>query len=402
MCYLCILFPHVVKKYLKYLQAFNRNSIILLAVFLFTVLVILFSFYSILILYYWQSWRSIPAFRARRINTHIQVSVIIPARNEEHQLPGLLQALQQQTYPRESFEIIVVDDHSTDSTAAVATQFPGVKLIKLKDNGINSYKKRALETGIAAAGGELIVTTDADCIPPAEWLQEIVSLKEESNAGFIVAPVVFTSDYSFLQVFQALDFMILQGITGASVHKKIHAMCNGANLAYERKLFYEVSGFAGIDHIASGDDMLLMHKIAKRYPGRIQYLKSKTATVSTKPMFTWKLFFNQRIRWSSKATHYSDKGMFFVLLLVYLFNLSFLVLLVLGFVNSFYWQLFAGAWLAKTIVELPFVFSVAGFFNKRPLIKYFFFLQPVHIFYTIISGLLGQIGTYEWKGRIVK
>ena len=133
---------------------------------------------------------------------------------------------------------------------------------------INSYKKKAIETGIAAASGELIVTTDADCIPPPDWLQTIVAFKEKTNAVFIAAPVVFNCNSSIVQVFQAMDFMVLQGITGASVYKKMHSMCNGANLAYERKVFYEVNGFAGIDHIASGDDMLLMHKIAKKYPGK--------------------------------------------------------------------------------------------------------------------------------------
>src|ERR1700741_4803978 len=111
-----------------------------------------------------------------------------------------------------------------------------------------------------------------------------------------------------------MDFLVLQGITGASVTKKIHSMCNGANLAYEKKIFYEVNGFAGIDHIASGDDMLLMHKIAKIYPGRIGYLKSTEAIVNTQPMATWPDFFNQRIRWASKATHYNDKRIFWVLL----------------------------------------------------------------------------------------
>jgi cellulose synthase/poly-beta-1,6-N-acetylglucosamine synthase-like glycosyltransferase len=179
-------------------------------------------------------------------------------------------------------------------------------------------------------------------------------------------------------------------------------MCNGANLAYERQLFYDVDGFTGIDHIASGDDMLLMHKIAKKYPGRIHYLKSADAIVSTQPMSTWKHFFNQRIRWASKATHYDDKKIFWVLLLVYLFNFTFLVLLVAGFWLTVYWFVLAGLWIGKTIVELPFINSVARFFDKRALLKYYFFFQPLHIFYTLISGLLGQFGKYEWKGRKVR
>ena len=178
-------------------------------------------------------------------------------------------------------------------------------------------------------------------------------------------------------------------------------MCNGANLAYQRKVFYDVNGFSGIDHIASGDDMLLMHKIWNEFPGKVHYLKSKEAIISTRAMKTWKDFFKQRIRWASKARHYGDKRIMPVLILVYLFNLCFLALVIAGFFCYYYWLYLGGLWLAKTIIELPFVFSVASFFNKQSLLKYFFFFQPLHIFYTIVSGLFGQFGKYEWKGRRV-
>jgi poly-beta-1,6-N-acetyl-D-glucosamine synthase len=294
-----------------------------------------------------------------------------------------------------------VDDHSTDSTSEIVKGYPGVTLLKLEEEAMNSYKKKAIEKGIAAARGDLIITTDADCIPPSAWLQTLVCFKQQTNAAFIVAPVVFECNTEIVQVFQAMDFMVLQGITGASVFKNLHSMCNGANIAYERKLFYAVNGFAGIDHIASGDDMLLMHKIAKQYPGRIKYLKSTDAVVSTKPMESWSSFINQRIRWASKAMKYDDKRIIWVLLLVYLFNLFFLVLLIAGFWNNFYWIFFVIGWVLKTMVELPFFYSIAEFFGKKWAIKWFFFFQPVHIFYTIISGLFGQFGKYEWKGRRV-
>ena len=361
----------------------------------------LFVCYSILILYYWRSWKSIPDFIPAAETSSIPVSIIIPARNEEKNIGLLLQALQGQTYPEDLIEIIVVDDHSEDTTAEIVVKFPGVKLLKLEADTINSYKKKAIEKGITAASGSLIVTTDADCVPPSAWVQTIVSFKEETGAAFIVAPVVFDCNSEVVQIFQAMDFMVLQGITGASVNKKVLSMCNGANLAYERKVFYEVNGFSGIEHIASGDDMLLMHKIAQKYPDRIHYLKSTDVIVSTRPMRSWSSFFNQRIRWASKALYYHDKRIFWGLLLVYLFNLSFLVLLVAGCWNPFYWLIFLVAWILKTAVELPFFYSVAGFFNKRWAIKWLFLFQPVHIFYTTISGLFGQIGKYEWKGRKV-
>lgn len=365
------------------------------------IITFLFVCYSILILYYWLSWKNIPDFIITNPVQAIKVSVIIPARNEEKNIGRLLKMLQSQTYPVDHLEIIVVDDHSSDKTAEIVLQFPFAKLIRLEDEEINSYKKKAIETGIAAAKGELIVTTDADCLPTEKWIETIVAFKENTGAVFIVASVVFDCNKQPLQLFQAMDFMVLQGITGASVHKKIHSMCNGANLAYERKVFYEVNGFAGIDKIASGDDMLLMHKIARKYPDNIQYLKSADAIVSTTPMQTWSTFFNQRIRWASKALYYDDKSIFWVLLLVYLFNLSFLILFVAGFWNYTYWLFLLILWGLKTLVELPFFYSVATFFKKEWAVKLFFFFQPLHILYTIISGLFGQFGKYEWKGRKV-
>ncbi len=353
-------------------------------------------------IYYWLNWKAIPEFMPFQSERLTRISVIIPARNEEMTIPVLLQSLQAQTYPKNLFEIIVIDDSSIDKTVEIVKKIPDVKLIQLKEDNINAYKKKAIETGIALSKNEWIVTTDADCIVPSEWLNHIAAMKEEKSSAFIAAPVMHKNDNSLLQVFQSLDFLVLQGITGVSVHKNSLTMCNGANLAYERKIFDEVNGFAGIDTIASGDDMLLMYKIWKKHPQSVHYLKSKAAIVVTEPAKSWKIFFNQRIRWASKATHYEDKRIFAVLLLVYLFNLSFPALLIAGFWNYHYWIYCAGLWVAKTIIEFPFVAEVASFFGKSSLLKYFFFLQPVHIFYTIISGLFGQFGKYEWKGRKVR
>ncbi|MEI9807282.1 MAG: glycosyltransferase [Bacteroidota bacterium] len=366
------------------------------------IIIPLFILYSILIIYYWQSWLSIPVFIPSQKRFQTKISVIVPARNEENNIGALLTALLQQTYPKELFEVIVIDDDSEDSTAAIVKQYSNVKLLQLKDDTTNSFKKKAIENGIAAATGEWIVTTDADCLPPENWLQTIAACQEEKQAVLIAAPVVISCNSSIVQIFQALDFMVLQGITGAAVYKKKLTMCNGANLAYEKKVFYEVNGFAGVDHIASGDDMLLMHKIWKKYPANVHYLKSKEAIVSTRPVKTWKAFFQQRIRWASKAKQYEDKRILPVLLLVYFFNLSFIVLVVAGFADHRYWLTLLLMWLLKTIVELPFFYSLTVYFNKQWAVKWFLLFQPVHIIYTIISGLFGQFGKYEWKGRKVR
>lgn len=363
---------------------------------------ILFTVYAALVLSFWIGWRKTPFFMPAGADTPITFSLIIPARNEEATIGKLLAAIADQDYPSDRFEVIVVDDHSTDSTAGIVKSFSNTRLLQLKDDEINSYKKKALEQGIHAAGNEWIVTTDADCIPQQSWLSTLASFIQQTNAVFVAAPVSMNADSSILQAFQAIDFMILQGITGASVEGKKLSMCNGANLAYRKEVFKEVNGFQGIDDIASGDDMLLMHKIWKRYPDRVRYLKSDRAIVSTEPMTTWRGFINQRIRWASKATRYDDKLILPILLLVYLFNLSFIVLAVAGFWHRDYWLWLAPGIVAKTIVELPFYITLSAFFRRNWPATLFLAFQPLHILYTVISGLFGQFGKYEWKGRRVK
>jgi cellulose synthase/poly-beta-1,6-N-acetylglucosamine synthase-like glycosyltransferase len=277
--------------------------------------------YGILILFYREGWKETKIYNNEDKDPSTKISVLIPARNEEENIGKLLSSLEKQNYAPHLFEVIVVDDHSTDNTVAVVNTYSFAKLMRLEFDNINSYKKKAIETGIAAASGDLIVTTDADCIVPGNWLKTIVCFKEKTNSVFIAAPVVLEYGANLLQTFQALDFLVLQGITAASAQKRIHNMCNGANLAYERKIFIEVNGFAGIDHIASGDDMLLMQKIAQRFPAKVSYLLSKDAIVTTKAAKTWKEFFSQRIRWASKATDYNDIKIFSTLFLVYFLRL---------------------------------------------------------------------------------
>ena len=373
--------------------------------FLFFLLMVV---YAVLISYYHSAWNKLPEFVLPEKQTSVFISVIIAARNEEKNIQSLLQSLHNQQYPKELYEVIIIDDHSTDNTWPLLQelhfeqlQLKPLQLKEFVDNAsaIASYKKKSIETGINAATGKLIVTTDADCRFTPLWLQTIASFYEANEAKFIAAPVTFYNQASLLSVFQTLDFLTLQGITAASVYKRFHSMCNGANLAYERSAFYEVDGFNNIDAIASGDDMLLMHKIFKQYPNQVFYLKNPLAIVTTEPAANWKQFFHQRIRWASKADRYDDKRIFWVLLLVYLLNVCFLAGAVASFWNNTWLMLVLLLLLAKVLIEFPFVNSVAIFFGQQKLMKYFPFLQPLHIGYTIIAGWLGKFGHYEWKGR---
>ena len=178
-------------------------------------------------------------------------------------------------------------------------------------------------------------------------------------------------------------------------------MCNGANLAYKKEVFFKVGGFEGIDKLASGDDMLLMQKIQAQYPDEIAFLKSKEVIVNTAPAETLKDFMNQRIRWASKTGSYTDKKIISVLLLVYLLNVWVLFLGILSCFFSEALSIFIISLLLKTLAELLFMFPVSRFFGKEKQLWWFLPAQPFHILYTVIAGWLGQFGSYQWKGRKV-
>jgi cellulose synthase/poly-beta-1,6-N-acetylglucosamine synthase-like glycosyltransferase len=362
--------------------------------------------YAGVLAYYYRGWKALKEYVPATGST-LKISVIVPARNEEKNLPKLLEALLAQTYSKEFFEVIVVDDFSTDDTSRSVKEFAAhhsqlrIKLIQPQGDGASSSKKKAVAAGVEQAWGEMIVATDADCEPGPRWLETLASFADEKEACFIAGPVRFRYGGRVLEVFQALDFLMLQGITAASVGSGFHDMCNGANLAYRKKSFADVNGFSGIDHVASGDDMLLMYKIRMSNPEHVFYLKNRDAIVETEPMATWKEFIHQRKRWASKSLVYQDWRIKAVLALVYLFNCLFPVIMVFALLEHCYgWMLllllmFAG----KILAEMFFLIPVAGFYNSRGLLKYFVLFQPLHILYTMSVGFLSQLGKYEWKGR---
>jgi cellulose synthase/poly-beta-1,6-N-acetylglucosamine synthase-like glycosyltransferase len=402
-------------------------------IFLFTLIgCCLFVVYGALIDFYRRAWIAIPEFDASGKTSHTRISVLIPVRNESANITHCIESLSFQSYPKHLFEVIVIDDHSTDGTPAIVMglHHPGLALSCTQLSGVTdqqpiAYKKFAIETGVRASKGELIVTTDADCWFHPAWLATLAAFYEEKHAKFIAAPVRIGDPAPIrrhprmtasqipstsgarstrptphlLSIFQTLDFITLQGITGASVYKKFHSMCNGANLAYEKRAFFEVDGFSGIDAIPSGDDMLLMHKIYNKYPDEVFFLKSAQAIVSTRPETSWKGFIHQRVRWASKADRYDDKRISRVLLLVYIVNLMFAALPVAACWNAWWLLLLVIGLLTKTMLEFTFVYTVAGFFDQQALMRWFPLMQPFHIIYTVVIGWMGKFGSYRWKDR---
>lgn len=380
--------------------------------FFIAVFLVLMILYAVIIDSYRRAWNRIPGHTPSSQDPTSFVSVIIALRNESKNVNRLLDCLSAQRFPSHQVEYILVDDFSDDDTADRIRAYKGraarqIVFISLQEefgseNNIRSHKKKAIETGINKSRGSIIVTTDADCCFGPDWLFMLISYFEQKQAHFVAAPVKISPVQDFLGIFQALDFMSLQGITGAVVSTNKMTMCNGANLAYSKKAFLEVNGFEGIDDIPSGDDMLLMYKIYRRYPENVFYLKDPAVIVDTGAETSWKGFFQQRIRWASKATHYDDKRIFYVLLLVYFVNLCFFVLAISAFFKASFAFFLMLLFVAKLLIEFPFVNAVSIFFGQQSLMKYFMLLQPLHILYTLVAGWLGRFGSFEWKGRTIR
>jgi cellulose synthase/poly-beta-1,6-N-acetylglucosamine synthase-like glycosyltransferase len=372
-------------------------------------LVLIFLAYIFLILVYHQGFERTLVI-PNETRGHTSVSIVIPVRNESANIAALLEDIKEQNYPRELYEVIVVDDHSTDDTLPILKQFKGSNLdfplhiLELSDATVQqAYKKAAIEMALREAKGTLIVTTDGDCRVPSNWLQSFVSCYEKEHCKLMTGPVRF--DYkagSLVEEFQALDFVCMMGITAGAIQTRLHHMGNGANLCYERAAFDAVGGYRGNTDYASGDDLFLMHKVAAKYPIQIRFVKNIEAQVVTKPQENWSTFLQQRLRWSSKSTAYQEKQMTYILGLVYLVNLLTPFVLLGGLFYAPARVPLLGILFMKWFVDLRFLHTVCGYFNMRRLLRSIIPIGILHILYIVGVGTLGTFVSFDWKGRKIR
>lgn len=354
-----------------------------------------------------RGWAKIKPFKRNLTKAHTPVSIIIAARNEEEKIGKTIDDILAQDFDSDLVEVIVIDDHSTDSTAAIVSSYAaqGIKLIRLNESpALNSYKKKAIQTAIGTASGELIITTDADCRMGPYWLATVVNYYETHHFKMISSPVAYFDEKNFLEYAQALEFSFLIGLGASTIGNKSPSTCNGANLAYQREAFYEVGGFKGIDELASGDDELLLHKMAALYEDKIGFLKNNDAVVYTHAKPTIAEFIQQRKRWASKSTRYKERSVIILGVSVWLFNLSILVNVGLAviFPSSNSLNFLVIQLVVKLIFESMFLSSITNFFKRKLLLVLLPVVTLLHVIYVVYIGVAGNSGHYNWKGRMVR
>lgn len=361
--------------------------------------------YASLVFFLRTGWQKIPYYTPHLFKPHTKVSVLIAARNEAESIHLTIEDIINQNYPAELFELIIVDDHSTDNTSEIIASYAhkGVKLIQLNERkALNSYKKKAITEAINVASGELIVATDADCRMGKNWLMNVVGLYQEKNYNLISSPVVYFEEKSLFERLQTLEFLYLIGLGAAGIGNKMPSTCNGANLAYKKEVFFELGGFKGIDDLASGDDELFLHKVAHAYPGTIGFCKAYDACVYTHAKASVKEFIQQRRRWASKSVKYKDKKIIVLAVCMWLFNISLALNFVLACFYPDFLKLVTIQFLIKFCAEVFFLESLVSFAKRKDLLINLTYLTFIHVVYLIYIGIMGNAGKYNWKGRMVK
>jgi poly-beta-1,6-N-acetyl-D-glucosamine synthase len=387
--------------------------------------IILAAAYLLINANYIRTWASLPTNYYLPPQATATATIVVVARNESQGIERLLLALSSQDYPAELYQIIVVDDDSQDDTAAlvlaVAARCPAgaapIRLLHLSDylaqtdaQNTIAFKKKAIAYALQESQSDWIVCTDADCEMGAQWLSAMLAAGETTHAAAVLAPVLFeqgNANTSFiLRRFQQLDLLGMMVITAVGVKWGAH-LANGANLAYRRSAFETVGGFAGQENMASGDDMLLLHKIAAKCPdpNAICFVLHPLATVTTALKTTWRSLWAQRLRWATKSRSYNQKKLILILATVWLFSFSLFCTLVFA-LSSWsidYLYLFIFQAVIKLTADYFLLRTAADFFARRSWLKAFLVAVWLHWAYILLVGAFANfVKKYEWKGRRVQ
>ncbi len=367
------------------------------------ILFLILTIYVVFILQLILGFNKVKSFERTNEEPITTFSIIVPFRNEEKNLPKLLKSISKLNYPKELFEIIMVDDFSKDNSERVYIKWRmenGLIETTLLENLrlSNSPKKDAISRAVPIIKHEWIITTDADCIVNKNWLLTLDNYIQKNNTKMIVGAVVYQTKNNWFHHFQQLDLLSLQGTTIGSFGNRNPFMCNGANFAYTKKFFHELGGFGGINDTASGDDVMLLQKALKTNFEKVHYLKNTEIIVKTRPENDLLKLFMQRVRWASKTTSYKNTYAKVLAVVVLLMNLS--LVGSVGFVlcGCLKYRVLLTVFCFKYLVDYCLLFQSNQYERKGK------FIMPLasSLIYPLFSSLVGiysLFGNFTWKGR---
>jgi biofilm PGA synthesis N-glycosyltransferase PgaC len=321
------------------------------------------------------------------------VSVVVACRNEQKNLPFLLEDIALQDYPKELFEVIIVDDNSTDRTFETASA-AGENGNIITVCNVGSGKKQAIRTGINISSGSLIITTDADCRMGKKWIRGIASFYEKHIPDMIICPVQVDTDDGFFAKFQELEFLSLQGITAGSASAGEGVMCNGANLAFTKKAYLDNRNNLH-DELESGDDIFLLQSLKSKDSSKILWLESIDSLVTAASAPDIESFMRQRSRWISKAKAYDDGFTILLGIVTFVTILLEISLLLAGFFDPEFFLVFLCIFLLKSVPDFLILLNTTRRYGKKELMIWFLpsrIIYPFYVFCVWIYSLISHFG----------
>ncbi len=333
-------------------------------------------------------WLHSNKIKALDDNTVKPCSILIPFRNEKENLPGLLSSLDALETGNAVLEIIFIDDHSDDGGSDVIKLSQKSNYWIVQSDGFG--KKAAISKGISIAKYDTVLQLDADVTFSPHWFISVHN-KLQTGIGFLTGMVSIKNPNGWLEHFQLFDLIAMMGMTNAGIKSTFWNMANGANMAYPRRLYDQISNPAHT-RFSSGDDMFLIEE-ANKQNLPIDFNKDTDGLVYTRPEKTVQFLIRQRLRWASKNHALQSQMLKGVLLFVLLFNIS---LIILPLLNVFFFLF----WFIKVLVDFIYLKWLSRDFKTR--INWLYYpasalLFPFFIGY--ISFLYLIRFPFDWKGR---
>lgn len=345
-------------------------------------------------------------------NTSLFVSIVIPFRNEAQNLNSLFQSIECLNYPKSHFEVILINDHSTDDSLKIAKQRMAESDVKfiLLELEEKEGKKNALETGFRVSIGEILIQTDADVVIQEEWISEHVKGHQCQDAFLLCGSVHLTTKNSIFHRLQQMEFNALMMSTKITINAHLPVMCNAANMSFKREVINSVFDSYAKIKSSSGDDVFLMHEIAQKYGAKkIHYLDSLESVVFIKATNSLRDFVNQRSRWVKKSREYAPLFPKYFTLSIIFANFSLLglaIFMVIGiYFQTYLWIIifivgFLIKWLADIVVLKKYRKDKPKWYQKNCLMDSLL-LEMIYPLYIIVVGLNSLFAKQMWKGRVV-
>jgi cellulose synthase/poly-beta-1,6-N-acetylglucosamine synthase-like glycosyltransferase len=275
-----------------------------------------------------------------------------------------------------------------------------LKVVRVIEQHPPSPKKNALATGIAAAQGEIIFTTDADCVYDPRWLRTMTAHMADDVgvvAGLSIFDLPAGAPAPVWQKVQWLDFFVQNFLAAGSMGLGHPASCNGSNLAFRREVYLKSSGWGKHAKVVSGDDVLFAQRVGLETGWKVVFAARPETIVRSLPVETFRELLHQRLRWASKGLTYRGSMLTF-LFGVYAYYLALLAAPVVALLYPVTAPWLLATIAAKTLVDYAVVRQGCKAFAQERLLPYFLPFAITQSFFVPFFGLAGLLLPYRWKG----